>query len=229
MIEVKDVCIKNILNDYYGEDKESFSEEELENVKSIVIDDNTIENSLLGGIKILSNVEEITFSHVFVSISMLDNICKLEDLKTIKFNTCNVSDLSRIKNSNIECLYVNNSVIENLIFINEINSLKELYLDNMENINMKEFPIIKNLKSLSLYGTEFINEDYLVYLDNVEKLCVCDSSIWDLSIFKYLDNLKYLVIDEEQAIKNKKYVLDLINNKVKVVNYLNQSVVMYYE
>ena len=60
-------------------------------------------------------------------------------------------------------------------------------------------------------------------------LCNSDSGIEDVSILLSMDKLKVLVLDRNQAINNKEFILELKQKNIKVVDYYNRDVVMYYE
>jgi hypothetical protein len=66
-------------------------------------------------------------------------------------------------------------------------------------------------------------------MNSIERLAICGSQVKDISNLLYFDNLKILVIDGDQAKLNKEYVMELRDKHVKVVDYSNRDVVMYYE
>ena len=227
MIVIQDRCLKDILNNYY-EDKNFYTQEELDGVINITIDSDNLNDSLLDDISRFKNINSIIFMDVLVNNRMLMNVCKLNNLKTLEFYNCIVDDIEVLKESKINTLVLNNCKFDDYIYINNIDSLINLYLDNCENIDLKKLSIIKKLKELSIWNVEVHNCEYLIYLDEIEKIRIDGSSIKDISPFLVMENLKVLVIDEQQALLNKKIVLELLEKNVSVVNSNNQSVVMYY-
>lgn len=66
-------------------------------------------------------------------------------------------------------------------------------------------------------------------MNEIEYLAISDSGIEDVSILLSMDKLKVLVLDRNQAINNKEFILELKQKNIKVVDYYNRDVVMYYE
>ena len=69
----------------------------------------------------------------------------------------------------------------------------------------------------------------MIYMNEIEYLAISDSGIEDVSILLSMDKLNVLVLDKNQAINNKEFILELKQKNIKVVDYYNRDVVMYYE
>ena len=229
MIKITDNYLLNLMRDNLGVLTDDFSENELKEVTELYLDNDSYLDSDLEDLKYFTGIEKIVLKDLFISISLLTNICNVKSLKELSFYNCNITDLECLINSNIYSLVIDNCIYEDIGFINEIKTLKELYLDNNSVVDLKEIPIIKQLNKLSLNNTNVLNEDYMIYMNEIEYLAISDSGIEDVSILLSMDKLKVLVLDRNQAINNKEFILELKQKNIKVVDYYNRDVVMYYE
>ena len=173
------------------------------------------------------DIEELMINNRNINEINISIINKLTNLKSLFLINCDVENLELLE-CNIEKLYIDSCDIENLPIINNY-KLKELFLENMDTIDLEDYSLIRNIESLSFTNTKIKNAEKLIFMDKIINLDLFNSGINDLSIFINMDTLKTLVIDEKTAINNKDIVEILINNGVNVVNDSNQSVVMYYE
>lgn len=229
MIKITDIFLLNVLNDLFNDDRSDFSEQEINEVMELYLYKDSLFSDNLSEIKYFKKVKKITFKDLFINRDLLINICQLDSLEELNFYNCNVSCLELLNRTNIIKLVIDNCIVDDLYAVNNLKQLNELYLDNLEMIDLKKMSIIRNIKVLSFVNTNLINEEYFIYMNSIERLAICGSQVKDISNLLYFDNLKILVIDEDQAKLNKEYVMELRDKHVKVVDYSNRDVVMYYE
>ena len=117
---------------------------------------------------------------------------------------------------------------EDIVVLNNMDCLEDLYLDNNEIIDLKDLIIIKRLKKLSLINFKVLNDEQFIYMNEIESLRIDGSGIKDITPLLSMDKLKLLVIDEEQAIYNKKYINEFRDKGISVVDYMNRDVEVYY-
>lgn len=215
--------IKNSLNNYFNLEKDEYLIEELNEVTSLMIDGNPLEYDKLEELKYFNNLEDLVINDLHID----ENNYLYMNSNNLVLNNCYIDINDEVKH-NTKSLVINGGRVDNLSFINNLDKLESLYLDNIDEVDLSKLSL-RRLKEFSVLNTKLINQDRLFYLENVVNLNVCDTKLEDLSICFDLDNLKYLVVSESQAIENKEYIMKLITKGVKVVNFSNQSVEMYYE
>ncbi len=215
--------IKNSLNNYFNLEKDEYLIEELNEVTSLMIDGNPLEYDKLEELKYFNNLEDLVINDLHID----ENNYLYMNSNNLVLNNCYIDINDEVKH-NTKSLVINGGRVDNLSFINNLDKLESLYLDNIDEVDLSKLSL-RRLKEFSVLNTKLINQDRLFYLENVVNLNVCDTKLEDLSICFDLDNLKYLVVSESQAIENKEYIMKLIAKGVKVVNFSNQSVEMYYE
>ena len=182
MIKITDNYLLNLMRDNLGVLTDDYSENELKEVTELYLDNDSFLDSDLEDLKYFTGIEKVVLKDLFISTSLLTNICNIKSLKELSFYNCNITDLECLINSNIYLLVIDNCIYEDIGFINEIKTLKELYLDNNSVVDLKEIPIIKQLNKLSLNNTNVLNEDYMIYMNEIEYLAISDSGIEDVSI-----------------------------------------------
>lgn len=199
----------------------------LDEIKSLIIDEEIDPYEDYSFLNKLTNLEELTLKKCYITISIIDNINKLEHLKTLSLYNSELSTEFKL-NIPITKLIINNLENFTYSFLDNQN-IQELYLDNMEEIDLKKLVNLEKYKTLSFENTKLINQDYLFYLTNIIKLDLFNTKTEDISILLSLEHLKFLIVDKDIAINNKEFILDLMKKNIIVVDNLNRNVAMYYE
>lgn len=228
-MELKDKSLRQFLQEYYNVDKDEFSKYEISSVRDLYLDSDSIIDADLIDLEHFVCVEKIILKNIYVTDEMLKNICKTKNLRKISFYNCNISNLNLLVAANICELVIDECEVEDIYYLNNMDCLEDLYLDNINLVDLKDLTVIKRLKKLSLINTKVLTSEYLIYMNDIEYLSIAGTGIKIISNLVHFDKLKLLVIDEEQAIANKELVMILINNGVEVVDPSNRSVVIYYE
>lgn len=228
-MEVKDSSLRQILKEYYGNDKTEFSKYEMSAIRELYLDMDSIIDANLEDLKYFVCLEKVILKNIYVDKDMLQNICNLKNLRKLSFYNCNISDMNLLVKANISELVIDECEYENIYSLNNMDCLEDLYLDNNSVIDLKELLVIKRLKKLSLSNVKVITPEYFIYMNDIEYLRIDKTGIKSISNLMQFDKLKMLVIDEEMALANKELVIELINKGVEVVDSSNRSVVIYYE
>lgn len=176
----------------------------------------------------LPNLENVTFVGINTDSSLFVILSKLKKLKSLSFLDCNLYEFSNLE-SNVEFLYFNNCVIENIQNLNILKKLESLYLDDIDQVDLNKISVIRNIKNISFMNTKVIGEDKLIFLDKVVNLCLYGTGIENIDTLVENETLRNLVIDKDIYLKNKDSVNYLINRGVSVVDDMNQNVVNSYE
>lgn len=227
-MNIKDSALKQILQEYHDSEKEEFSKYEMSVIKEIYLDNDSDIDANLIDLKNFTYLEKVVIRDLFVNREMLNNICKAKNLRKVSFYNCKISDLRILTEANICELVIDDCDYEDIVILNNMDCLEDLYLDNNDVIDLKDLIIINRLKKLSLSNVKVINDQQFIYMNEIESLRIDGSGIKDITPLLSMDKLKLLVIDEEQAIYNKKYINEFRDKGISVVDYMNRDVEVYY-
>ena len=228
-MELKDSSLRMFLKEFHNSDKEEFSKYEISSVNELYLDSESIIDADLIDLEHFICLEKIILKNIYVTDEILLNICKTKNLRKISFYNCKISNLKLLEKANICELVIDECDFEDIYYLNNMDCLEDLYLDNNKTIDLKDLSVIKRLKKLSLSNTEVLTSEYLIYMNDIEYLSINGTGIKSISNLVHFDKLKLLVIDGSQAINNKDFVMMMINNGIDVVDSSNRSVVSYYE
>jgi len=207
--------------------KKEHNASSLNEIKNLIIDEEIDPYEDYNFLSQLTNLESLIFKNSYITISIINNINNLNNLKSLSFYNSEFSTefeltlpLSKLVLNNVKNFSYN--ILDNP-------HIKELYLDNMGEINLKNLINLENYKTLSFENTKLTNQEYLFYLNNITKLDLFNTATKDLSLLLSFSDLKILVIDKTIALNNKEYILKLIDSGTTVVDNLNRKVTIYYE
>jgi Leucine-rich repeat (LRR) protein len=227
-MEIKDSALKQILQEYHDSDKEEFSKYEMSVIKEIYLDNDSDIDANLIDLKYFTYLEKVVIRDLFVNREMLNNICRLKNLRKVNFYNCNISDLRILVEANLCELVIDGCEFEDIVVLNSMDCLEDLYLDNNTVVDLKDLVIIRRLKKLSLSNVKVENPEQFIYMNEIESLRIDGSGVKDITPLLSMDKLKLLVIDKEQAIYNKKYINEFKDKGINVVDYMNRDVEVYY-
>lgn len=227
-MEIKDSALKQVLQEYHDTLKDDFSKYEMSVIKELYLDNDSDIDANLIDLKDFTYLEKVVIRDIFVNREMLNNICKLKNLRRISFYNCNISDLKILTEANICELVIDGCVFEDIVVLNNMDCLEDLYLDNNEVVYLKDLVIIRRLKKLSLSNVKIVNPEQFIYMNEIESLRVDGTGVKDITPLLSMDKLKLLVIDKEQAIYNKNYISEFKDKGISVVDPSNRDVVIYY-
>lgn len=174
------------------------------------------------------NEEEIYQEIIIKNVTIDEEILRCindREIDILRLNNCYIKENEELYKLNVKELDLTDSVVEDILFVNNMSRLDTLILDNIKEIDLKDISIIKYLKSFSINNVKILNEDKLFYLGNVEMLRIDGTNIQDLSILLSFENLKYLVVDMEQVDKFNDVLKELCKKGIKVVDYRNHMVI----
>lgn len=227
-MEIKDSALKQVLQEYHDILKDDFSKYEMSVIKELYLDNDSDIDVNLIDLKNFTYLEKVVIRDIFVNREMLNNICKLKNLRRISFYNCNISDLRILTEANICELVIDGCVFEDIVVLNNMDCLEDLYLDNNEVVDLKDLVIIRRLKKLSLSNVKIVSPEQFIYMNEIESLRIDGTGVKDITPLLSMDKLKLLVIDKEQAIYNKKYISEFRDKGISVVDPSNRDVVIYY-
>lgn len=227
-MEIKDSALKQVLQEYHDTLKDDFSKYEMSVIKELYLDNDSDIDTNLIDLKNFTYLEKVVIRDIFVNREMLNNICKLKNLRRISFYNCNISDLRILTEANICELVIDGCVFDDIVVLNNMDCLEDLYLDNNEVFDLKDLVIIRRLKKLSLSNVKIVNSEQFIYMNEIEFLRIDGTGVKDITPLLSMDKLKLLVIDKEQAIYNKKYINEFKDKGISVVDPSNRDVVIYY-
>ena len=85
MIKITDNYLLNLMRDNLGVLTDDFSENELKEVTELYLDNDSYLDSDLEDLKYFTGIEKIVLKDLFISISLLTNICNVKSLKELSF------------------------------------------------------------------------------------------------------------------------------------------------
>ena len=227
-MEIKDSALKQVLQEYHDILKDDFSKYEMSIIKELYLDNDSDIDANLIDLKNFTYLEKVVIRDIFVNREMLNNICKLKNLRRISFYNCNISDLRILTEANICELVIDGCIFDDIVVLNNMDCLEDLYLDNNEVVDLKDLVIIRRLKKLSLSNVKIVSPEQFIYMNEIESLRIDGTGVKDITPLLSMDKLKLLVIDKEQAIYNKKYINEFKDKGISVVDPSNRDVVIYY-
>ena len=206
-------------------DENSFNLAELNKIKELVIDYNEESDSSFLFLKELSKfrkLESLTLRNGFIFNSNFSILLKLENMKSIVFDTCTFENADLIASLSVEELSLINCEINNYNFVYVMSKLNSLSIVN-GSIDLEKINQLKDLIYLQISYSKIIGEKILK-LDNLSELYIDNTDINDFNFLNNLFNLRRISIDEEQY-KNNKKIFDKLEEKDILV--LNENMVEF--
>lgn len=233
MIEIKNEKLKNAIQNSLGIIKDSFEVEELNSVYDIIIDPVGFDNNYVpidfDEVLYLKNLKSISIFNFYFNMTTLHKLNEFKYLQSIEFYNCDFENILPLATLKINKLKFNNCNIGDIKFINNISTLRELSLENLDDIDLNDIVILDNLKFLSLQNTKVMNSNRLVVCKDIEFLRIDNTGIVNLMFLSKLKVLKKVVISRVQGLVNRNQIEYLLNNGLNIVDELNQDIGDYNE
>lgn len=155
-------------------------------------------------------VESINVIDIDISDEQLDTWTSYPNLEELSFKKCDLMSL-KFKEMKIKSLYLESCTIKDWSFVNCFDNLEELFIRNMEDIDLKQLKYVGQLKTLCINYTNVEDTYDLSSLDSIEKLDISHSNIVDISTLLSIKKLKILMLDNDQYNHNKTILAELHN------------------
>jgi len=228
MMQIKNKKLINSIQNSLGLIKETFELEELNKVEDIIIDPVGFDNSYVpidfDEVLCLKNLRNISVFNFYFNLATLQKINELKNLESLEFYNCDFETILPLAILNIKKLKFNNCHIGDIKFINNIDTLIELSLENLDEIDLNDIVILDKLKFLSLYNTKIMNSSRLVICKDLEFLRIDKTGIVNIMFLSKLTCLKKVVISKIQSLINRNQVEYLLGKGLNIVDELNQRV-----
>lgn len=189
----------------------------MENSSTLIIDN---EAELINAD--LSKISNLTIRNTVIDLSTLELISSMTKLNSLAFLNCNFLD-NNYPTLNSNKLIINSCDISEKNLYEMIGNVFELYLDNLEEIDLKYIRFLENIKVLSLNNTILYNEEYFLYLDNIERINLANSGEVDISLLLNCDKLVEVIIDDDIFADNSLIVNKLLSKGISVLNDFRES------
>lgn len=214
MIEIKSRQLNNYLTYKLDKLEEQYTIEELNQVDELVIDND--ENLDISILKYFTNLKTLEIRNIEVNEDILDIILSLKNLTNLKFQLCEIENVSKIKDLNLTSLHLDCSKIENYEFIYELTNLEELTLTSVK-IDINKLNNLTNLKYLNISHSICTND--VLNIEKIEKLYIDNSNIKDIEFTKKLINLKELSLSKEQYENKEELINELKQRNIEILDY----------
>lgn len=165
------------------------------------------------------------------SIYSLEGIEELSNLKNLSLENNIVTDLSPLfKIKQLDYLNVSGNPISDFSFIQKINGLKKLYMDNMLYLNnLSQLGDLSNIELLAIGGNNIKDFSHLYPYSNITSLYITEGNLSDVSFLKNMTQLKYLdlsdnYINDLSVLSELTYLKELIlpTNKIEDISPLSK-------
>ncbi len=153
------------------------------------------------------------------NFNAINNIESLEALELLQLSYTEVSNITKLKElPNLKTIMLNdNSLIQSTYDIAEIESLKHLYVEDMETVAIELNTEKVKLESLSIVNTEVRNVDFIGNCTELTTLEIYDNSeltkIPKLSGLTKLERLRVQAVDDIEGYNTVSFVKGLTNLK----------------
>ncbi len=153
------------------------------------------------------------------NFSAINNIESLESLELLQLSYTEVSNITKLKElQNLKTIMLNdNSLIQSTADIAEIESLKHLYIEDMETVAIELNTDKIKLETLSIVDTEVRNLDFVGKCTELKSLEIYDNSelttIPKLSGLTKLESLRVQAVDDSEGYNTVSFVKGLSSLK----------------
>lgn len=214
MIEIKSRQLNNYLTYKLDKLEEEYTIEELKQVDELVIEND--ENLDMSVLKYFTNLKILEIRNIEVNDNIIDIILSLKNLINLKFQLCEIENISKIKDLNLKGLHLDCSKIYNYDFIYNLTNLEELTLTGVE-IDINKLNNLTNLKFLNISHSICTND--VLNIQKIEKLYIDNSNIKDIEFTKKLINLQELSLSKEQYENKEDLIAELKQKNVEILDY----------
>lgn len=197
----------------------SFTEQELNQIKEIVIDyKEETEDSYISLEELLKfkKLESLTLRNGYIYNDNYEILLALVCLNSLTFENCEFENADLISSLKLKSLSLINCKIESYLFISLLNNLNELTIIKGK-VEISKINLLKDLKYLQLSYSRILDNTALT-LNNLEELYLDNTNITDFSFLNNLTNLQKISIDENQYNNNKVFFDKLVKNNILVLN-----------
>lgn len=214
MIEINSRQLNNYLTYKLDKLEEQYTEEELKQVDELVIENDM--NLDLSVLKYFENLKTLEIRNLEINDNTLNIILSLNSLTNLRFQLCEIENISKIKDLNLTSLHLDCCKIKNYEFIYELINLQELTLTGVE-IDINKLNNLTNLKYLNISHSTCTND--ILDIQNLEHLYIDNSNIKDINFTENLANLKELSLSNEQYEDKKELIERLKQKEVEILDY----------
>ena len=223
MIDIKNNNVILYLETVLNKNIKNINIDDITNLKMLVIDcsnDETFDYSI---IKYFKNLDTLSIFNSNISeedINLIEKNTSLATIKIVKSSFDNEKSLEKL--SFIKSLELSNCVIKNYEFLNKMNMLEVLKVQNPSDetvIDLSNIENCFNLKQLVLNYCILDNVDKLGLLTNCELLSLLGTEINKFMFLQKMVSLRNLFISE-------KYVNDV--KKLSLSSKINFDLIDYY-
>lgn len=203
-----------------GVERLSFDLFELSKLKELEIDpcaDNLYFEVSSDILKYFVSLESLTIKNMPCSEELLNEIIKLQNLKSLRLVNSSVFNIEKLSNKKLTTLILNNTYVNNMDRLNNFKFLNKLSLIDMKKVDILFLKDLPNLSSLTLTNSKVERENMLSIFNLIECLAIDNTDIKDVSFLNEMNKLKVLIIDSNLYENNKKLINSLVKRNVCVL------------
>ena len=182
---------------------DNFTNEDLDSIFELSLSCDKTED--LSEIELFNNLEILYLTNAHISESLLLTLIRKGTIRDIVFDNCIISEPMLIGKLKLKSLSLVNCQIDDLLFINAIETLEELELVKVK-VSLKQINNLKKLKNLQISYSIIDDLGEGFNLPEIEELALDNTNVVDFSFVNNLKKLKKVSVDSEQYYFNLKYL-----------------------
>ena len=220
MINISQVELQLYLMNLLNKTDPLFTSQELQRVEDLYLNPIGISNVYnkidFGILKNFPNLKKLEIYNSDINDDTISIISNLNNLETLMFNNCHISNVKGFYKSKIKSLGFNNCIVNDLESIGLMKSINCIKLINM---TLREINFLDNLPHLievDLSYSNLIDTSILYHFILIEKLSINNSNIMDLDFVNKYSGIKEISISRDQYEKNKALIDDLVALDINV-------------
>ena len=164
-----------------------------------------------------NNLESLVLKNFEITDDILDKLKKMNNLKSISFESCIIDDFNKIGELDIDYLSITENAHLRTDFLKD-KKYRGLILDDSDLIDISNIHNMPDLELLHVSNSHVVNQDLLENLTNLSIIHVENSDINDISFLESLPKLITVGLDKEIYDNNLSTVTYLENNGVKILD-----------
>ncbi len=220
MINIPYLDLQLYLMNVLNKTEPRFTPDELKRVEELSLNPIGISNSYQKiDFKILNyfpNLKKLEISNSKVEEEAINIISHVSSLEELMFNNCYVSSVKGFYHNKLKSLGFNNCLVLDLEDISLLKGLNVIKLINMKLETIKYLEQLPHLIEVDLSYSELLETSTMYHFILIERLGIANSNILDLDFVNKYSGLKEISISENQYLKNKNLIDDLVPLNISV-------------
>ncbi len=220
MVNIPYLEVQLFLMNLLNKTDTNFTLDELKKVEELYLNpvgiSNTYEKIDFKILGYFPNLKRLEISNSNIDDVAINNIVHLRSLETLMFNNCHISNVKGFYQTKLKSFGFNNCTVTDLENIGSMKGLNAIKLINMKLETINYLENLPHLVEVDLSYSTLVETSTLYHFILIERLSVDNSNIMDLDFVNKYSGLKEISISNNQYVKNKALIDDLVALGIKV-------------